>query len=318
LPSRTDPNDESEQPVSVHPSGKQFRISAGGHAATIVEVGGGVREYTVDGQPVLQPYPLEAMCDGAHGAPLIPWPNRLAGGRYSFGGVDYQVALSEPEKNNAIHGFLRWRSWHPLRHEPDRVTMATRLHPLEGYPFALDVEVDYTLSDAGLEVRTTATNSGEQACPYGCGQHPYLSPGDGLVDDCTLHLDAATRITTDDQRQLPTGRQPVEGTRYDFRGGRRLADLQVDYAFTDLTRDNAGKAWTRLVRPDGTSAELWVDQAYPIVEIYTADTLASARRRRGLGTEPMTCPPNALQTGEGVIALPPGSSSASSWGVILR
>jgi len=272
--------------VSVHPSGKQFRISAGGHAATIVEVGGGVREYTVDGQPVLQPYPLEAMCDGAHGAPLIPWPNRLAGGRYTFGGVDYQVALSEPEKNNAIHGFLRWRSWHPLRHEPDRVT--------------------------------TATNSGEQACPYGCGQHPYLSPGDGLVDDCTLHLDAATRITTNDQRQLPTGRQPVEGTRYDFRDGRRLADLQVDYAFTDLTRDNAGKAWTRLVRPDGTSAELWIDQAYPIVEIYTADTLAPARRRRGMGTEPMTCPPNALQTGEGVIALQPGSSSTSSWGAVLR
>jgi len=304
--------------VSVHPSGEQFRISAGGHAATIVEVGGGVREYTVDGQPVLQSYPLEAMCDGAHGAPLIPWPNRLAGGRYSFGGVDYQVALNEPEKNNAIHGFLRWRSWHPLRHEPDRVTMATRLHPLEGYPFALDVEVDYTLSDDGLEVRTAATNSGEQACPYGCGQHPYLSPGDGLVDDCTLHLDAATRITTDDQRQLPTGRQPVEGTRYDFRGGRRLADLQVDYAFTDLTRDSAGKAWTRLVRPDGTSAELWVDQAYPIVEIYTADTLAPARRRRGLGTEPMTCPPNALQTGEGIITLQPGSSSTSSWGAILR
>ena len=304
--------------MSVHPSGKQFRISAGGHAATIVEVGGGVREYTVDGQPVLQPYPLEAMCDGAHGAPLIPWPNRLAGGRYTFGGVDYQVALSEPEKNNAIHGFLRWRSWHPLRHEPDRVTMATRLHSLEGYPFALDVEVDYILSDDGLEVRTTATNSGEQACPYGCGQHPYLSPGDGLVDDCTLHLDAATRITTDDQRQLPNGRQPVQGTRYDFRDGRRLADLQVDYAFTDLTRDSAGKAWTRLVRPDGTSAELWVDQAYPIVEIYTADTLAPARRRRGLGTEPMTCPPNALQTGEGVITLQPGSSSTSSWGAVLR
>jgi len=41
--------------VNVHPSGEQFRISAGGHAATIVEVGGGVREYTVDAQPVLQP-----------------------------------------------------------------------------------------------------------------------------------------------------------------------------------------------------------------------------------------------------------------------
>ncbi len=304
--------------MGVHPSGEQFRITSGSHAATIVEVGGGVREYTVDGQPVLQPYPVEAMCDGAHGTPLIPWPNRLADGRYTFGDVDYRVALTEPEKNNAIHGFLRWRSWTAVRHEPDRVTMATRLHPLDGYPFTLDVEVDYALGEGGLTVRTTARNSGDTTCPYACGQHPYLSPGDGVLDDCTLHLDAATRIATDDERELPTGREPVEGTPYDFRSGRRLDDLAVDYAFTDLARDSGGRAWTRLVRPDGTSAEIWVDAAYPFVEIYTADTLAAPRQRRGLGTEPMTCPPNAFQTGEGVIHLEPGDSAGSTWGAMLR
>ena len=93
------------------PSGEQFEISHRGQRATIVEVGGGVREYAVDGRAVLDPYPPDAICDGAHGAPLIPWPNRLADGRYSFDGVDYQVALTEPTKRNAIHGFLRWRSW---------------------------------------------------------------------------------------------------------------------------------------------------------------------------------------------------------------
>ena len=92
------------------PSGKQYEIRFGDQRATIVEVGGGVRAYAVAGRPVLDPYPEEAMCDGAHGAPLIPWPNRLGDGRYRFDGVDYQVALSEPGKCNAIHGFLRWRS----------------------------------------------------------------------------------------------------------------------------------------------------------------------------------------------------------------
>jgi len=89
------------------PSGAQFEISAGQQRATIVEVGGGVRAYTVGDRDVLDPYPLDAMCDGAHGAPLIPWPNRLADGAYTFEGTDHQVALTEPDKNNAIHGFLR-------------------------------------------------------------------------------------------------------------------------------------------------------------------------------------------------------------------
>jgi aldose 1-epimerase len=61
------------------PSGEQFAIARGEQQAIVVEVGGGVRSYEVGSRPVLDPYPADAMCDGAHGAPLIPWPNRLAG-----------------------------------------------------------------------------------------------------------------------------------------------------------------------------------------------------------------------------------------------
>lgn len=60
------------------PSGEQFEIVHGKQRATIVEVGAGVRAYTVAGRAVLEAYPLDAICDGAHGAVLIPWPNRLA------------------------------------------------------------------------------------------------------------------------------------------------------------------------------------------------------------------------------------------------
>lgn len=113
---------------------------------------------------------------------------------------------------------------------------------------------------------------------------------------------------TDPQRQLPVGREPVEGTAFDFRCGRRLGDLEVDFGFTDLTRDGDGRAWVRLHRPDGSTAETWVDGHDPVVELYTADTLEASRRRRGLGTEPMTWPPNAFQTGESVIHLAPGEA----------
>jgi aldose 1-epimerase len=304
--------------MSIPPSGRQYEIRHGDQVAVVVEVGGGVREYQVGDRAVLDPYPREAMCDGAHGAPLVPWPNRLADGRYRFGGVDYQVALTEPEKGNAIHGLLRWRCWDVVRQDSNQITMGTRLYPLTGYPFVLDVEVHYTLDEEGLTVTTTATNCGEQACPYGCGQHPYLSPGGGLIDDAVLSFAAGTRIVTDPQRQLPTGTEPVAGSSFDFSQGRRLGDQQIDFAFTDLVRDGAGRAWVRLEGPDGRRAELWVDGSYPIVELFTGDTLRPHRRRRGLGAEPMTCPPNAFQSGDGVHRLAPGQAVTTCWGARLH
>lgn len=304
--------------MPVPPSGEQFEIVAGEHRATVVEVGGGVRSYHRAGRPVLDPYPLEAMCDGAHGAVLVPWPNRLGDGRYSFDGADYQVALTEPSKHNAIHGFLRWRPWRLLDRSPDRVALIARLRPLPGYPFALDVRVEYTLdAGSGLTATTTATNVGDRDCPYGCGQHPYLSPGTGQIDDARLELAAGTRVVTDEQRQLPTDTVAVAGTPYDFSTARRLGPLAVDHAFGDLRRDGQGRAWVRLTGPDGATVGLWVDASYPYLEIYTGDTLAPPRRRRGLGAEPMTCPPNALATGQDVIRLRPGQSTTSVWGVGL-
>lgn len=300
------------------PSGEQFEISFEEQHATIVEVGGGLRSYRDGDRDVLQPYPLEAICDGAHGAVLIPWPNRLGDGRYRFDGVDYQVPLTEPERRNAIHGFLRWRPWQRLHQSSAQVVVATTLHPRPGYPWTLEVQIRYGLDEAGLTVETTATNAGEGVCPFGSGQHPYLSPGTGLIDDCTLSLGADTRIVTDPERQLPTGVEPVEGTQFDFRAGRRIADLQVDSAFQDLARDVGGRAWVRLAAPDGNTAELWADKSYPIIQIYTADTLAPDRRRLGLAAEPITCPPNAFQTGQGVIRLQPGESVTATWGARLR
>ncbi|MBA2555596.1 MAG: aldose 1-epimerase family protein [Geodermatophilaceae bacterium] len=301
--------------MSTAPSGEQFELVSGDQQATIVEVGGGVRAYTHAGRAVLQDYPLTAMCDGAHGAPLVPWPNRLGDGRYRFAGVDYRVALTEPEKSNAIHGFLRWSAWRPVRRAPDRIALAIRAHPRQGYPFTLDVEVEYGLDSNGLSVRTTATNVGDAPCPYGCGQHPYLSPGDALIDECLLEVAAGTRIRTDPDRQLPVGIDAVAGTEFDFRQPRRLGSLRIDDAFTDLDRDPQGRAWVRLHRPDTWTAELWVDRSYSLVELYTADTLTPARRRRGLGVEPMTCPPNAFQTGDRVRTLHPGEAAVAEWGV---
>jgi len=304
--------------MNTPPSGRQFELSRGEQRAVVVEVGGGIREYAVAGRPVLEPYPLEQMCDGAHGSPLIPWPNRIAEGHYSFAGREHQLALSEPAKNNAIHGLLRWRPWSELEHGAERVVLGARLLPTAGYPFALEVSVAYELDEEGLSVTTSARNIGEGECPFGAGQHPYVSPGGGPVDECVFQLDAATRLVNDERHQVPVGREPVAGTDYDFRSPRRIGELQIDDAFTDLARDASGRSRARLACPDGATVELWVDQQYPFFEVYSGDGLAPDRRRTGLGLEPMTCAPNAFRSGDGLLRLAPEQPLSMRWGVRLR
>jgi len=304
--------------VPIPPSGEQFEIRHGHQRATIVEVGGAIREYYAGDRAVLDPFPLDKMADGARGNLLVPWPNRLADGKYDWDGAAQQTALTEPEKHNAIHGVLRWCNWVPVERGESRVSMHARIHPQMGYPFVLDVSVAYELTDVGLAVTTTATNLGETACPYGTGQHPYLSPGEGLIDDCELQFAAATRIDTDDERQLPTDGVPVAGTEYDFSEPRRVGDFQMDYAFTDLAREEDGRAYARLKGADGATAELRLDENYTVLEVFTGDTLAPDRARRGLACEPMTCPPNAFNSGDGLIRLEPGGSHSAVWGVRLR
>jgi aldose 1-epimerase len=303
----------------MHPSGEQHVLVLGDQRAVVVEVGGGIRAYTAAGRDVLDPYPADAICDGGHGTPLLPWPNRIADGRYEFDGEQYQLALSEPGRRNAIHGLLRWRAWSVRERDPERLVMACALHPSPGYPFALDASVAYALSEDGLTVTIAAQNVGERACPFGCGQHPYLSPGAGeQLDSCTLQLAAGSRIVTDAERMLPVGRDAVRGTELDFSSPTAIGELQIDSGLTDLARDAGGRAVARLTGPDGATAELWAGERFRYLQVFTGDGLAPHRRRRGLAVEPMTCPANAFATGEDLARLEPGERFETSWGVRLR
>jgi aldose 1-epimerase len=302
--------------VSRAPSGEQIELIHGEQRAVIVEVGAGVRAYAVGAREVLDPYAERDICDGAHGAPLIPWPNRVGDGCYRFDGVEHRLALSEPAAGNAIHGLLRWRPWQVLERERTRVVMGVPLHPQPGYPFALDLTIAYELGEGGLTVSTTVVNVGDRACPYGAGQHPYLSAGEALVDACLLELPAATRLLSD-ARRLPSGEAPVLGGELDFRRGRLLGALRLDDTFTDLAREHRDRALVRLHGPDGHTVELWVDGHHDYLQLFTGDTLTPARRRRGLAVEPMTCAPNAFQSGRGLTRLDPGASFTSTWGVRL-
>src|SRR5262249_58396817 len=106
------------------------------------------------------------------GQVLLPWPNRLEDGRYEFDGERHQLALTEPEHGNAIHGLVSWTSWRAREREPHRVLLEHGVHPPPGYPFTLEGGIEDELSAGGLTLRTTATNAGGTPRPHGCGAPP--------------------------------------------------------------------------------------------------------------------------------------------------
>jgi aldose 1-epimerase len=296
-------------PAAISPSGEQVELLLGDQRVLVVGVGGSLREYFIGDRPVLDGYGVEEMCSSGRGQLLAPWPNRIEDGSYEFDGQTHQLPLDEPERRNAIHGLVRWSHWSVAERESDRAAFEHRLHPSPGYPFTLDLRVEYSLTEEGLSVRTEATNVGQEACPYGIGAHPYLAAGEGLVDDLELRVPAGTALIAD-KRSIPVDSASVAGTDLDFRTPKPIGPVELDHCFTDLERDDDGRARVRL----GNVATLWVDESYPYLMLFTGDPLRDVARH-SLAVEPMTCAPNAFRSGEGLIRLEPGRSHGGSWGI---
>lgn len=303
-------------------SGRQLAIASGDHEATITDVGAKVRRYAVGGRDVFTPFGEDEVAPAGHGALLAPWPNRLADGRYTFEGTTYQVALSEPPTRTALHGLVMWERWDVVPVEDAdhqrgaAVTLRLRLPASGGYPFDLLLQVTYRLGDGGLHVRTTATNLGRRAAPYGVGFHPWLSPGPGSLDECTFSLDAATRVLVDD-RLLPVGTEPASGA-YDLREPRSARGLDLDDAYLDALRDADGLSWARLTGADGRTAAVWMDRSMECWQVCTGDHIdALDYRRTGLAAEPMSCIADAFRTGERLVVLEPGRTHEVTWGATL-
>src|SRR5690348_14022234 len=155
--------------MAATPSGEQFELSSGDQHAVVTEVGAGLRTYSAGGRKLLDGYPVEALASSGRGQLLMPWPNRIRDGVYRLDGREHRLPLNEPERGNAIHGLVRWSSWTAVDRTAERVVLEHVLRPQPGYPFTLELQVEYSLAGNGLSVRTKATNLGAEACPFGAG-----------------------------------------------------------------------------------------------------------------------------------------------------
>ncbi|MET0813193.1 MAG: aldose 1-epimerase family protein [Microbacterium sp.] len=302
-------------------SGTQHALRSGDYEAVIASVGASLRTLTYRGRDLVVPFEADEVRPATRGAILVPWPNRVVDGKYSFGGRDFQLALTEPARSHALHGFGTWLDFEAIDKGPDHVTLAAVIQPQVSYPWRIIVTTTFSLGPDGLTQTVTGRNESLEPAPWGTGPHPYLVAGEGRVDDWTLELPAAQVLAVTDDRLSPIDLEPVgqdDPARFDFRTARQIGGVEIDHAFTALHRDDDGFATVRVTDAAGQGVEMTWDDACPWVQIHTADKPVAADSRLGLAVEPMTCAPDAFNADRypydaGLIVIEPGESVHAGW-----
>lgn len=285
-------------------------ITADGYSAEIALRGGQLLSLTSGGADLVVP---AAQARGAFaGAVLAPWPNRIAQATYVHDETEYLLEANEEETGAAMHGLLYDLDLTVQFQRASEVHLVGTIQPTEGYPFPVDVVLVYRVGaevglSATLMARYTPENdddaeadSFERAsaapAPFGAGFHPYLTAGGAALKDCRLRLPAQTVARTDSSGEV-VGRDAVAGD-LDLTRGPLLVGRSIDHAYTGLPEEG----WTAELwhGPSGFMVRMIADT--PWAQVYTGELID----RAGVAVEPMTCPPNAFNSGEDVVYLAPG------------
>lgn len=299
-------------------TGEQFELTRS-HGkqqsrSIITEVAAGIRALTVDGVDIVETFPASVRPPFGTGTVLSPWPNRVEDGIWLLDGEKQQLDITEPLLHNALHGLLVSTPYRVTEQTQDTISLAAPVFPQHGYPFQLHTTVRYELLDDGLRVTHGFRNVGEGRAPVAVGTHPFFKIGGVATEDLVLTVNAATRFEVD-ARLNPVREVPVEGTDYDLRHGRRVGDLNLDDAFGAVEMVD-GTSTHRLTAPDGRFVELWQDESFGYVQVYTTHSFPSEGGEVcAIAVEPMTAPPNAFNSGLGVRWLEPNEEVSMTWGV---
>ncbi|MDR6438553.1 aldose 1-epimerase [Paenarthrobacter nicotinovorans] len=292
----------------------EFTLSAGGYTAIVTARAAALRVFRFEDRDLIVPFTEGGPIPDYRGIIAAPWPNRIADGTYTFDDVEHHVPLNEPERATALHGLAFPLDWTLKESDAGSLTLTCTVGPTAGYPFVLELEARFTLDESGLHTSVTARNAADVAAPYGVCPHPYLVAGSSPLDEWVLEFGADSFLEVTPDRLLPVGLAGVEGHPFDFRSARTIGSTEIDHAFTGITFDG-GLAQLSLRDPAGTGVGMSWDQSCPWLQIHTADKPAPLPSRLGLAVEPMTCPPDAFNSGTDLIRLEPGAEHTASWSI---
>ena len=244
------------------------------------------------------------------GSVLAPWPNRIKDGRYSFNDEMFELPINEKSKNNALHGLVAHSDWQPVSSSGSSITLEHILDMPKIYPGKLKLQIKYEFIDNYLEIKIDALNIGNKKAPYGVSIHTYFVAGQNLKNNqLFLQLPSSEFMQVDLERLLPLGIEKVDSTEFDFRILKQISNLFIDHAFkadTDLPPR------VRLINESKLGVELEFDESTKWIQVHTADREAKEDARMAVAIEPMSCPPDAFNSGLDLITLTPNESHSFS------
>lgn len=184
---------------------------------------------------------------------LFPFPNRVKGGAYSFGGRDHQLDVNETARGNHIHGLVSNRAWRldgagASEGEGAWQTASLQLDSQSDiqrqYPFPCRISVTTRLREGVLEQITEVNNTGSKPLPMGYGTHPWFPASLGEAREKTeVKVPGAKYWRL--ENLVPTG-ETVDVTsepgKFDLRRWHALDGNEYDDVFTALERRPDG--WT--------------------------------------------------------------------------
>lgn len=249
----------------------------------LTSVGNIAYEMTVKGQNILR-FPFATIDEfktrptGLHGIPLMaPWANRLDEQAFYANGKRYPFDMDLGNVSGAIpmHGFMsRTDQWQvvEMRQDGKAAWLTSRLEAfrqpswMKQWPFAHTIEMTYRLADGELEVRTAITNHSTEPMPVSIGYHPYFQLTDSTREEWNITVPARTRWLLSPQK-VPTGStEPTDGFFTSFAGA--LKDYNLDDVFTDLVRDERGRA-TATVKGRAQRIDVSVGPNYRSLVVYS-------------------------------------------------
>ena len=208
--------------------------------------------------------------------------NRIACGRFTLNGVEYQLAQNNGE--NHLHGGNRGfdkRVWNASQTEAGLSLEYFSEDGEENYPGNLTVSVQYSLSDENeLRIEYRAVCDRDTICNL--TNHSYFNlacGGDILGHELTLHASGFTPVGED---LIPTGEiQSVDGTHMDFRTARVIGNGGYDH---NVVLDNWDRGSLRLVarlREPKSGRVMEVLTTEPGIQFYSGNFLDGSLKGKG-------------------------------------
>lgn len=243
-----------------------------------------------------------------HGSIIAPWPNRVRDGRYTFRGQEFQLEINEPSTGNALHGFSAEATWDCKSLVKDSVALETVVGGTTGYPWKISLEAVYELGSKGLSLTLIALNLSHDSAPFGFAFHPYFGIPGASPTSQFLRTSANNVVMPDNDRLLPFVEKRVDRTPFDFREG-RTADLPfLDHAFSEFDWDKNGYTSADIYEVSGPRVKIIWDSTIPWLQVHRP---LNPELQPALVVEPMTCPPDALNSGRDLIQLDSGEEIRS-------